>query len=50
METLKTQYGLTIQHVPYKGTPAALTDLLGGNIEIQSAAEQGSRFTLVIPC
>jgi len=34
METLKTQYGLTIQHVPYKGTPAALTDLLGGNVQV----------------
>src|SRR5207253_6268329 len=34
MEALKTQYGLDIQHVPYKGTPAALTDLLTGNIQI----------------
>jgi tripartite-type tricarboxylate transporter receptor subunit TctC len=34
METLKTDYGLAIQHVPYKGTPAALTDLLAGNIQI----------------
>ena len=34
METLKTQYGLSIQHVPYKGTPAALTDLLTGNIHV----------------
>ncbi len=34
MEALKTQYGLEIQHVPYKGTPAALTDLLAGNIQV----------------
>jgi tripartite-type tricarboxylate transporter receptor subunit TctC len=37
METLKTRYGLQIQHVPYKGTPAALTDLLGGNIHVMFA-------------
>jgi len=34
MEALKTRYGLEIQHVPYKGTPAALTDLLAGNIQV----------------
>src|SRR5437016_6652060 len=34
MEALKAEYGLDIQHVPYKGTPAALTDLLTGNIQI----------------
>jgi len=34
METLKTEFGLTIQHVPYKGTPAALTDVLSGNIQL----------------
>src|SRR5881394_820812 len=34
MEALTTQYGLDIQHVPYKGTPAALTDLLTGNIQV----------------
>lgn len=34
MEALKTEYGLTIQHVPYKGTPAALTDLLAGNLQV----------------
>jgi tripartite-type tricarboxylate transporter receptor subunit TctC len=34
MEALKTQFGLDIQHVPYKGTPAALTDLLAGNVQI----------------
>ena len=34
MESLKTEYGLQIQHIPYKGTPAALTDLLSGNIQV----------------
>jgi len=34
METLKTEQGLDIQHVPYKGTPAALTDLLAGNLQL----------------
>jgi tripartite-type tricarboxylate transporter receptor subunit TctC len=34
METLKTQLGLEIQHVPYKGTPAALTDLLANNVQV----------------
>jgi len=37
METLKKDYGLDLQHVPYKGTPAALTDLLAGNIQIMFA-------------
>jgi tripartite-type tricarboxylate transporter receptor subunit TctC len=37
MESLKTEYGLEIQHVPYKGTPAALTDLLSGSIQVMFA-------------
>jgi tripartite-type tricarboxylate transporter receptor subunit TctC len=37
MEALKTEYGLDIQHVPYKGTPAALTDLLSGTIQVMFA-------------
>ena len=37
MESLKTEYGLEIQHVPYKGTPAALTDLLSGAIQVMFA-------------
>jgi tripartite-type tricarboxylate transporter receptor subunit TctC len=37
MESLKTEFGLDIQHVPYKGTPAALTDLLGGTIQVMFA-------------
>jgi tripartite-type tricarboxylate transporter receptor subunit TctC len=37
MEALKAEYGLDIQHVPYKGTPAALTDLLAGSIQVMFA-------------
>ena len=37
METLKIDYGLSIQHIPYKGTPAALTDLLTGEIQLMFA-------------
>jgi len=37
MEALKTEYGLDIQHVPYKGTPAALSDLLAGSIQVMFA-------------
>lgn len=34
MERLKAEYGLELQHVPYRGTPAALTDLLTGRIQL----------------
>ena len=34
MEALKTDYRLSIQHVPYKGTPAALSDLLTGELQV----------------
>ena len=34
MEAFKTEYGLSIQHIPYKGTPAALSDLLAGELQV----------------
>jgi len=37
MEALKSELSLDIQHVPYKGTPAALTDLLTGTIQVMFA-------------
>jgi len=37
MEALKAECGVEIQHVPYKGTPAALTDLLAGQIQVMFA-------------
>jgi tripartite-type tricarboxylate transporter receptor subunit TctC len=33
MEDLKRRYGLQLQHVAYKGTGAALTDVLSGNVQ-----------------
>jgi tripartite-type tricarboxylate transporter receptor subunit TctC len=37
MEALKSEYGLNIQHVPYKGTGAAMTDLLSGQVQLMFA-------------
>jgi len=34
MELLKLHFGLHIVHVPYKGTAGAVTDLLGGQIQL----------------
>lgn len=34
MELLKRRAGLTIRHVPYKGTPPAVTDLIGGQVDM----------------
>jgi tripartite-type tricarboxylate transporter receptor subunit TctC len=33
MEMLKTSAGIDLTHVPYKGPPAALTDLVSGNVQ-----------------
>jgi tripartite-type tricarboxylate transporter receptor subunit TctC len=34
MERVKQKTGIEITHVPYRGTPPALTDLLGGHIDL----------------
>lgn len=34
MEAFMAQHGLKMQHVPYKGTQPALTDLIGGQIQL----------------
>ena len=33
-EMFKAAAGIDIQHVPYKGGPAALTDLIGGQVDV----------------
>lgn len=37
MEILKADYGLDVQHVPYKGTAAAVADLIAGRIDVMFA-------------
>ncbi len=37
MELLKEKTGIDIQHVPYRGSPQALDDLLGDHIEVLSS-------------
>lgn len=39
-ELFKVRAGVDMQHVPYKGTGQALTDLLGGQIELMFAPTQ----------
>jgi tripartite-type tricarboxylate transporter receptor subunit TctC len=34
MEAFMSQYGLKMQHIPYKGTQPALTDLISGQIQL----------------
>ncbi|BAT60863.1 tripartite tricarboxylate transporter family receptor [Variibacter gotjawalensis] len=34
MELLKAREGLNMQHVPYRGTQPALTDLIGGRVDV----------------
>jgi tripartite-type tricarboxylate transporter receptor subunit TctC len=37
MEVLKKDFGLDIRHVPYKGTLAAIPDVINGNIQVMFA-------------
>jgi len=37
MEMLKGETGVNLTHVPYRGFPAALTDMLGGNVDAMFA-------------
>ena len=34
MEMLKRSAGVSIRHIPYKGTPPAVTDLIGGQVDL----------------
>ncbi len=34
MEDLKRRFGLDLQHVPYKGTAAAITDVMSGKVQV----------------
>ena len=43
MELFKLQYGLDVQHVPYKGIQGALTDLAGGQIQMMVATVHSLR-------
>ncbi len=43
MELLKTQYGLNVTHIPYKGIQGALTDLAGGQVEMMIATSHSLR-------
>ncbi len=43
MELLKTQYGLSAMHIPYKGIQGALTDLAGGQVEMMIATSHSLR-------
>jgi len=38
MELLKSSYGVQFTHVPYKGISGALTDLMGGHVDLMFAS------------
>jgi tripartite-type tricarboxylate transporter receptor subunit TctC len=41
MESIKSIAGINMLHVPYKGTPQALTDLIGGRLDASCLAVTG---------
>lgn len=43
MELLKAQIGLDVVHVPYKGISGALTDLMGGQVQMMFATVHSMR-------
>jgi len=42
MELFKTLTGITIVHVPYKGTGAAVIDLMGGHVQVMFGSVSGT--------
>jgi len=34
MELLRSQAGIDLQHIPYKGTPPAMADVIGGTVQV----------------
>jgi len=43
MELLKSTHGLDIMHVPYKGIQGALTDLMGGQVQMMFSTVHSTR-------
>ena len=41
-ELFKVMTGVTMQHVPYRGEPPALTDLIGGQVQVMFVSTAGS--------
>ncbi len=42
-EILAKDYGLSLTHVPYKGEVPAITDVLGGNLDVTFASPVGAK-------
>jgi len=42
IELLQQTAGVTMQHIPYKGAPLALADLVGGHLEFGGASISGA--------
>lgn len=41
MEMLKRAAGIDVRHIPYKGTPPAVTDLIGGQVDLLATSIAG---------